>query len=197
MPVISCMPKETLACLAAAPGTRSYCAPLDQHPKLSQYWLFWTAWHWFLGSVSIANLLFPFPSPWEGSAACCAPNVPVLGSLGAVPVLQEEQGCSATLPWHSQASQGCQRHPHMALWGCRGTAGAAGLGTARVTGDKGGDVQVLWPRMCSGLPPSPWFEGLPCHVLQLRVLRGSQSPACSALLTPLPRRPAQQEFILP
>lgn len=75
----------------------------------------------------------------------------------------------------------------MVLCGCRGRAGDAGLGTASITGDKGGDVQVLLSWMCSSLPPSPWFEGLPCHVLQLRVLPGSQSPACSALLTSLSR----------
>lgn len=183
------MPEEAPACLAAAPGACSYCAPLDQHPKLSQDWSFWTAWGWFLDPVPMANLLFSFPSPWKGSAGWSAPNAPFY----PLPVLQVEDGCSATLPWHSQGNQGCSLG---SVW-LQGQGWDAGLGTARVTGHNGGHVQVLLSRVCSSSSPSVWFKGLPLHLPQLRLLPGSQSPACSALLTSLPRRPAQQKFILP
>lgn len=81
MPVISCMPEKAPAHLATAPAACSYCSSLDQHPKLSQYWPFWTAWGWFLDPVPLGNFLSFFLCPWEGSARWSAPNVPVPGSL--------------------------------------------------------------------------------------------------------------------
>lgn len=197
MPLISCMPEEAPAHLAAAPGACSYYAPLDQHPKLSQYWLFWTAWGWFLDPVLMENLPFSFPSPCKGSAGWSAPILPVLGSLLPSPCPPGGGWLQCHLAMAQPGEPGLWRCLHMALCGCRGTAGDAGLHTASVTGDKGGDVQVLLSQMCSSLPPSPRSEGLPCHVLQLRVLPGSQSPTCSALLTSPPGRPVQQKFILP
>lgn len=159
MPIISCMPEEAPAHLAAAPGVCSYCAPLDQHPKLSQYWPFWTAWGWFLDPVPMENLLFSFPSPWKGSAGWCAPNLPVLGSLLPSPCAPGGGWPQCHLAMAQPGEPGLWSCPHKALCGCKGRAGDAGLGTARVTGDKGGDVRVLSCQGCQA-PACPHHRGL-------------------------------------
>lgn len=107
------------------------------------------------------NLPFSFPSPWKGSAGWSAPNLPVLGSLLPSPCAPDGGWLQRHLAMAQPGEPGQWRCLHMALCACRGRAGDAGLGTASITGDKGGDVQVLLSWMCSSLPPSSWFEGLP------------------------------------
>lgn len=63
-------------------------------------------------------------------------------------------------PCHGTA-RGTRAARDASTWLCvaEGQAGDAGLGTARVTGDKSGDVQVLVSRMCSSLPPHRGWKG--------------------------------------
>lgn len=168
---------------------------LGPAPKALPVLPFWTAWDWFLDSILMANLPFSFPFPWKGSARWSAPNVPVPGSLSPPPCAPGGGWLQCHL---AMAQPGEPGLPDMPPHGCVWLQGRLGMQVWALPGSLGTRVG-MFRYSCQGCAPACQHTVVgraPMSHPTAKVLPGSQSPTCSALLTSQETSSAEIHFAL-